>query len=209
MLSLTEISCTLDSMSNKRYYIFNKPFNVLSQFTKEVPEHVTLQDYLQLPKDVYPVGRLDKDSEGLLLLTNDNNFKNRLLNPELKNDKTYWVQVDGDISSAAISKLRKGVSIKIKRGQYQTLPSKVNKIPPPAVADRIPPVRYRAEIPTSWIEITIHEGKNRQIRKMCARVGFPCLRLIRCKIKGIDFTSLAIGEHRTLTIEEIKHLSKE
>ena len=190
-------------MSKKLYYIFNKPYNVLSQFSKEVEEHITLKDFLEVPKDVYPVGRLDKDSEGLLLLTNDNLFKTKLLNPSTKSKKTYWVQVDGDISETAIDNLRRGIKIKIKNSQYHTLPAKVVKIPKPKVEERNPPVRYRANIPTSWIEITIHEGKNRQVRKMCAKVGFPCLRLIRSKIKGESFLDVKIGEARPLTSKEL------
>ena len=175
----------------------------MSQFTKEAPNHITLQDFIDLPKDVYPVGRLDKDSEGLLLLTNDNSFKNKLLDPIFKNSKTYLVQVDGDINSEALQSLRSGVKIKLKKGWYTTLPSIVSKIAPPNVPDRNPPIRYRANIPTSWIEITIHEGKNRQIRKMCAQVGFPCLRLIRSAIKGQSFEDVQIGNGRLLEKSEV------
>ncbi|MDF1695997.1 MAG: pseudouridine synthase [Saprospiraceae bacterium] len=195
-------------MSKKLYYIFNKPFNVLSQFTKEVPEHITLQDFLTVPKDVYPVGRLDKDSEGLLILTNDNQFKTKLLDPKFRNQKTYWVQVEGLVSDEAIAQLSQGVSIKIKNGFYPTLPADVKKINAPNVENRNPPVRYRASIPTSWMEITIHEGKNRQIRKMCAKVGFPCLRLIRCQIKRLSFADVPIGTFRPLTNTELNYLSK-
>ncbi len=193
-------------MSNFIYYIFNKPYNVLSQFTKEVPSHVTLQDYLDLPPDVYPVGRLDKDSEGLLLLTNDNTLKTKLLKPEFKSPKTYWVQVEGDITKVALDQMRSGVTIKLKKGPYDTQPCEVDKISSPDVEERDPPVRKRASIPTSWIEITIEEGKNRQIRKMCAKVGFPCLRLIRCKIKEERFNDVRSGEGRLLSTQEVKNL---
>ena len=193
-------------MSKHKYYIFNKPYNVLSQFTKEVPEHVTLQDFLTLPSDVYPVGRLDKDSEGLLLLTNDNTFKNRLLDPKNKNPKTYLVQVDGDINEVAIEALISGVNIKLKKGYYKTNPCKASKINDPNIPDREPPIRVRATILTSWIEITIEEGKNRQIRKMCAAVDFPCLRLIRTKIKGLEFKDLKSGGYRLLTNDEVNKL---
>lgn len=195
-------------MSKHVYYIFNKPYNVLSQFTKEVPEHITLQDYLNLPPDVYPVGRLDKDSEGLLLLTNDNNLKNKLLDPTNKSPKTYLVQVDGDISQESIKQLRRGVSIKLKKRHYQTKPCAARKMESPNIAERTPPIRVRASIPTSWIEITIEEGKNRQIRKMCASVGFPCLRLLRIKIKDLSFADISIGNGRHLTKEEIAVLKK-
>lgn len=193
-------------MSKHVYYIFNKPYNVLSQFTKEVPEHVTLQDYLSLPSDVYPVGRLDKDSEGLLLLTNDNQLKNRLLDPKNKSPKTYLVQVEGDISQDALESLRSGVSIKLKKGQYRTQPCSVSKVDPPQIEDRDPPIRVRVAIPTTWIEITIEEGKNRQIRKMCAAVEFPCLRLIRTQIKGLSFKDVKSSKFRLLANSEVKEL---
>ncbi|MEM9546049.1 MAG: pseudouridine synthase [Bacteroidota bacterium] len=193
-------------MSNYIYYIFNKPYNVLSQFTKEVPTHVTLKDYLDLPLDIYPIGRLDKDSEGLLLLTNDNELKTKLLKPEKKSPKTYWAQVDGDITPAALEQLRRGVIIKLKRGPYETQPCHVDKIIPHNIEERDPPVRKRASIPTSWIEITIEEGKNRQIRKMCAKVGFPCLRLIRTRIATLKFEDVRRGQHRALTPHEIEIL---
>jgi 23S rRNA pseudouridine2457 synthase len=190
-------------MSKLVYYIFNKPYNVLSQFTKEVPEHITLKDFLTLPSDVYPVGRLDKDSEGLLLLTNDNSLKNKLLDPKNNSSKTYLVQVEGDITASAIQALKNGVSIKLKNGSYKTQPCKVKKVKEPQIEERNPPVRFRAAIPTSWIEITIGEGKNRQIRKMCAQVGFPCLRLLRIKIKGLKFKNLSSGKFRQITKEEV------
>ena len=195
-------------MSRLKYYIFNKPYNVLSQFTKEVPEHITLQDFLTLKSDIYPVGRLDKDSEGLLLLTNDNILKNRLLDPNKKSPKTYIAQVEGNVTLAAIEALKNGVKIKLKKGDYKTNPCKAFKITTPNIPDRDPPIRVRISIPTSWIEITIEEGKNRQIRKMCAAVGFPCLRLIRTKIKNIEFKDLPSGSFRVLTNQEISQLKK-
>jgi 23S rRNA pseudouridine2457 synthase len=195
-------------MSKFQYFIFNKPYNVLSQFTKEVPEHITLQDFLTLPSDIYPIGRLDKDSEGLLLLTNDNRFKNRLLDPKYKNPKTYIVQVEGDITDEAIQALKSGVKIKLKKGNYLTQPCNTLKIATPNVGERNPPIRARASIPTSWIEITIEEGKNRQVRKMCAQVGFPCLRLIRTKIKGFEFKDVKQGLYRLLKNDEVNGLKK-
>lgn len=176
---------------------------MLCQFTKEVESHVTLADYLDLPNDVYPVGRLDKDSEGLLLLTNDNQLKTRLLNPKSKSEKTYWAQVDGDITPQAINKLRKGVDIKHNKKVHHTLPAKVNKINNPKVEERTPPVRFRANIPTSWVELTIVEGKNRQVRKMCAAVGFPVLRLIRVGINTFKINKLAQGEVKEIKKSEL------
>ncbi|MFT6780390.1 MAG: 23S rRNA pseudouridine2457 synthase [Saprospiraceae bacterium] len=189
-----------------KYYIFNKPYNVLSQFTKESPHHITLQDFLEIEKDVYPVGRLDKDSEGLLLLTNDNEFKTKLLDPTSNSSKSYWVQVEGFFDEKARFQLEKGVDIKLKSGIYRTKSSKVSIIDSPRVEERNPPIRERKNIPTSWIEITITEGKNRQIRKMCASVGFPCLRLIRCKIKSNNFINIGIGKYRALTKIELRQL---
>lgn len=166
---------------------------MLCQFTKEVESHVTLADFIDLPKNVYPIGRLDKDSEGLLLLTNDNQLKTRLLDPKSKSAKTYWAQVDGEITPQAINKLRKGVDIKHNKKVHHTLPAKVNKINNPKVEERTPPVRFRANIPTSWVELTIVEGKNRQVRKMCAAVGFPVLRLIRVGIKNLRINGIQQG----------------
>lgn len=191
-----------------KYYIFNKPYNVLSQFTKELPQHITLKDFVSVEKDVYPIGRLDKDSEGLLILTNDNKLKTNLLDPSAENEKSYWVQLEGSVDSEAIHKLEKGVEIKLKSGYYRTKPCKVSILDKPDVGVRNPPIRERKNIPTSWLEITIIEGKNRQIRKMCASVGFPCLRLIRSKIKSISFIDVLPGEIRQLTKIELKTLLK-
>lgn len=171
-----------------KYYLFHKPYGVLSQFTKEVASHITLADFVKVESDVYPVGRLDKDSEGLLLLTNDNKLKTTLLSPKSKKIKTYMAQLDGDITKEAIAQLAKGVKIKVNGKKYQTLPAEARKVKKFKIPARVPPVRYRAEIPTSWVEIKIHEGKNRQIRKMCAQVGFPVLRLIRTAIGPISHT---------------------
>ncbi len=193
-------------MPKYKYYIFNKPYNVLSQFSKELPQHITLQDFVNVEKDVYPVGRLDKDSEGLLLLTNDNKLKTRLLDPKSKSPKSYWVQVEGEITADAKRKLELGVDIKLKSGIYRTKPSKVSIIEELDVEERNPPIRKRKNIPTQWIEITITEGKNRQVRKMCAAVGFPCLRLIRNKIKSLTFADVRSGQFREINKSEISKL---
>lgn len=189
-----------------KYYVFKKPYGVLSQFTKEIPTHVTLADFMDIPSHIYPVGRLDKDSEGLLLLTDDNQLKHKLLEPDNRNYKSYLVQVDNEITPEAIEQLETGVTIKHKGKMYKTLPSIVKTIDAPDISPRVPPIRYRKDIPTSWVEMTIYEGKNRQIRKMCAAVGFPVLRLIRHKIKGLTFSDVATGTYRALTSEEIKQL---
>ncbi len=155
---------------------------MLSQFSRE-GEHATLADLaFDFPKDVYPVGRLDADSEGLLLLTNDNLFKTRLLDPKKKHTRTYYVQVDGEITKEACAELESGVSISINKKKHLTLPARAEIIPEPSLPERNPPVRFRMNIPTSWLALSIHEGKNRQVRRMTAAVGFPTLRLVRWKI---------------------------
>lgn len=183
-----------------KYYLLYKPFQVLCQFSPE-PGKVTLADILSIEKDVYPVGRLDYDSEGLLLLTNDNELKTILLSPEYKHTKSYLVQVEGEISDEAMAKLMNGVDINIKGKIYRTLKCTVAK--PVTLTDlpeRIPPIRYRKNIPVSWIEITIHEGKNRQIRKMTAAVGHPTLRLIRMKFDKFCLGGLIPGELKEISI---------
>lgn len=178
-----------------RYFIFHKPFGVLSQFTREVPDHKVIGDYYNFPKDVYPVGRLDKDSEGLLLLTNDKSFVNDYLNPLNKKPKTYIAQLDGHITEDAIDQLSKGVFIKLPNKKiYRTLPAKVMRFAGNKIEERDPPIRFRKNIPTSWITIVIQEGKNRQIRKMCSKVGFPALRLIRLSIGEYQLNDLPTGE---------------
>ncbi len=168
-------------MVNLKYYAFYKPFGYLSQFS-DADNNPGLGQLLDLPKDIYPIGRLDKDSEGLLLLSNDKSFNFKLLNPENNHKRTYWVQVDRVITSAAVEQLEQGVFIKVGKGKYRTKPCSVKTINVSEIPERQPPVRFRKNVPTSWIEIELTEGKNRQVRKMCASVGFPCLRLIRISI---------------------------
>jgi 23S rRNA pseudouridine2457 synthase len=192
-------------MSDKKTYIaFHKPFGVLSQFSKEKPDHITLVDFFNdIKKDIYPVGRLDKDSEGLLLLTNDKKLTDDLLNPKNRHSRSYWVQVDGQISEEALSKLSSGTTIKVKGIPYHTIACKAKLIPTPPIKDRIPPIRYRKNIPTSWISITLHEGKNRQIRKMCASVGFPVLRLVRYRIGRLSLNGLESGEKKRIAKHQL------
>jgi len=180
--------------SQHHYIAFYKPYGVLSQFTAECPSQHTLADYLDLPKDVYPIGRLDKDSEGLLLLTNDNRFKHALLDPRHKVPKRYYCQLEGIITNEAIHALQRGVDIVVRKKTYHTLPADVRRIEPPDLPERQPPIRYRKTVPTSWIAITLREGKNRQIRKMCARVGFPVLRLIRTGVGHYTMQNLQPGQ---------------
>jgi 23S rRNA pseudouridine2457 synthase len=183
-----------------RYFVVHKPYGYLSQFSGENGD-LTLQDLVirnhlnHFPKDVYPVGRLDKDSEGLLLLTNDNQLKNKLLEPKNEHYKTYWAQVEGSITSDAIWKLTQGgIQIKHNGKTHSCLPAKVQIVYPTQLEERNPPIRFRASIPTTWIEIQLREGKNRQIRKMTAAVGFPTLRLIRVGILKLRIESFPIGK---------------
>lgn len=178
----------------KQYFTLHKPFNYLSQFTREVPEHLTLKDLYDFPKDVYSVGRLDRDSEGLLILTNDNFLKTRLLEPKFGHKRTYHVQVERIPTNEAIEELNKGVTIRINKKDYQTKPALAQLIEEPMdLEERDPPVRFRKSIPTAWIKLTLTEGKNRQVRRMCAAVGFPVLRLIRVGIEDLTLGDLKLG----------------
>ena len=185
------------------YYIIHKPFQVLSQFTSSGGKR-TLKDFFRVPHDLYPVGRLDFDSEGLLILTNDKQLNHRLLDPKFAHDREYWVQVEGRISSDAIAQLQTGVSINIGGNHYRTKPCQVSVMAPASpVPERDPPIRFRANIPTSWIKMVLREGKNRQVRKMTAATGFPTLRLIRHRIEKITLEGLQPGEMRPMTQQEI------
>lgn len=179
----------------------------MSQFSPEGDKE-TLADYLKgIAKDIYPVGRLDYESEGILLLTNDNELKHQLTEPKFEHKKTYWVQVEGDVTKEAIEELSNGVNIKHNGKVYKTKPAIVEKIKgEPNVPERNPPIRYRANIPTSWLSITIAEGKNRQVRKMTAAVGFPTLRLIRYSIEKITLEGLKPGEFLEYNSSIKKHL---
>lgn len=165
--------------------LFNKPYNVLCQFTGETPN---LADFIDL-KGVYAAGRLDKDSEGLLVLTDDGALQHQISHPKHKQPKTYWVQVEGVPDEKAISTLQTGVQLK----DGLTRPAEVKIIDEPAVWPRTPPVRYRAAIPTTWLELTISEGRNRQVRRMTAAVGYPTLRLIRYAIGEWNLDSIENG----------------
>jgi 23S rRNA pseudouridine2457 synthase len=182
----------------KRTYLFYKPFNVISQFTREVAGQQCLADFIKnVPKDVYPVGRLDYDSEGLLLLTNDKSLNKKLLSSMF--DKKYYVQVEGEINQEAIYQLTCGVEIKLpNKSIYKTKPCEVSIIDEPILPDRIPPIRYRLNQPTSWLKINLHEGKNRQIRKMCAKVGYPVLRLVRYSFSNYRLDNMQVGDLREI-----------
>jgi len=177
--------------------IFNKPFQVLSQFTDERDDQPrrTLADWIKKP-DFYPAGRLDYDSEGLLLLTSEGALQHRIASPGNKMPKTYWVQVEGDIPPSAIDRLNSGVDLK----DGPTRPAKACRIQPPKIWARTPPVRHRESVPTSWLELTITEGRNRQVRRMTAAVGYPTLRLIRYRIGDWTLGDLQPGDYRQETV---------
>jgi 23S rRNA pseudouridine2457 synthase len=185
-----------------RYFLIYKPYGVLNQFRDELnrPTLASLHDF---PKDVYPVGRLDLDSEGLLLLTNDKKINHLLLNPQFKHEKEYWVQVEGILDENALQKLRNGVTIRVDKKDYFTLPAKAEVLVNPDVPEREPPIRYRENIPTSWLSLAITEGKKHQVRKMTAQVGFPTLRLIRVRIEGLLRHTMQIGEVKELSQTEV------
>ena len=185
-----------------RYIILHKPYGVLSQFTPELPGQRTLAEF-NLPKDLYAAGRLDTDSEGLLLLTNDGIFIKKLLEPGRGHERTYLIQVEGIPTPEAIAKLAKGIDIQ----GYRTLPASARLLEQePMLPPRDPPIRVRLSIPTSWIELKLTEGKNRQVRRMTAAVGFPTLRLVRSAIGAVLLGNLAAGEWRPLTATEIASL---
>ncbi len=182
--------------------LFNKPFRVLSQFTG-TSDKTTLSSFIDIPR-VYPAGRLDYDSEGLMILTDDGAWQHRISHPRHKLEKTYWVQVEGVINDSAIAQLRQGVELK----DGMTKPAIANRIPEPELWQRDPPVRYRANIPTSWLELTISEGRNRQVRRMTAAVEFPTLRLVRQAIGDWQLNELQPGEYRQLQVDPIAAAAK-
>lgn len=178
-----------------RYFLIYKPFGMMSQFSRE-GDKPTLADLpFSFPKDIYPVGRLDADSEGLLLLTNDSFLNNRLLNPKFRHQRTYFVQVEGQISAEAVQILQTGVTISIEGKSHKTLPAKAQVlVNEPQLPERNPPIRFRQNIPTSWISLILHEGKNRQVRRMTAAVGFPTLRLVRWSIENVKLGTMQPAE---------------
>jgi 23S rRNA pseudouridine2457 synthase len=188
-----------------RYLAFYKPFGVLTQFTDSSGENrETLKRYIQVPK-VYPVGRLDRDSEGLLLLTDDADVQHRLTDPKFEHPRTYWVQVEGIASSDALARLEHGIVIQGKR----TRPARARLLEAePELPPRVPPIRFRKTVPACWIELTLTEGRNRQVRRMTAAVGLPTLRLVRMAIGKVRLEGLSPGEWRDLTADELRVLKR-
>ncbi len=193
----------------QRYLLFYKPYNVLCQFTDNNPHtqgksaRKTLKDYIPVP-GVYPVGRLDRDSEGLLLLTNDGILQHRLSDPRYGHPRTYWVQVERIPDDQDLNPLRQGITLK----DGKTRPAQVQIIPEPNLPERNPPIRHRKTVPTSWLEITLTEGRNRQVRRMTAPVGYPTLRLVRVSLAGLGVGALNPGQWRDLTPEEVGNIAR-
>jgi 23S rRNA pseudouridine2457 synthase len=180
-----------------RLILFNKPHGVLSQFTDRGTEttRATLSDFIDIP-DVYPAGRLDRDSEGLLLLTDDGQLQARIADPKFKMPKTYLVQVEGDAGEDALTQLRSGVRLK----DGLTLPADVERIDTPDLWPRVPPVRFRKSVPDCWLKLTIREGRNRQVRRMTAAVGHPTLRLVRWQVGEWSLDDVPQGEWREVSV---------
>jgi 23S rRNA pseudouridine2457 synthase len=190
-------------ITHYKYFLLNKPYGVLSQFTDK-DNRLTLNSIYKFPKDVYPLGRLDLDSEGILLLTNDKSLTDYLLNPKNRHEREYYVQVEGIPTKEALLRLRQGIELK----DGKTLPARIKIIDDPQFPERIPPIRERKNIPVSWISMTLTEGRNRQVRRMTAAAGYPTLRLIRVRIKNLMLGDLQPGELRELSEEEVKRLVK-
>lgn len=193
---------------NFSYYLYHKPFGVVCQFSRELSSHTYLSDVLQLPSDVYPVGRLDSDSEGLLILTNDPAINGLLLNPLSHVEKTYRCLVEGSPSADELGKLLTGISIRVNKKEFSVAAIRVELLnmsfnPPP----RTPDIRKRKNIPVRWVEIVLTEGKNRQVRRMFAAIGFPVLRLIRWSLGNLDISQLRTGQLKAVSKPELLNLA--
>ncbi|MFD2201651.1 pseudouridine synthase [Shivajiella indica] len=187
-----------------RYFVIYKPFGILSQFSGEKD---TLKELGDFPKEVYPVGRLDKDSEGLLLITDDKALNNYLLHPTFGHQRTYLVQVEGQPTLEAIKKLERGVEINVEGSTYRTKKALAHLLEEePILPERNPPIRFRKSVPDSWIRLSLIEGKNRQVRKMTAAVGFPTLRLVRWSMENLSIEGFEVGEIREFEQEKIYRL---
>ncbi|MCH6199754.1 pseudouridine synthase [Aquiflexum sp. LQ15W] len=193
-------------MPNNRYFVLYKPFGILSQFSGEED---TLKKVANFPSEVYPVGRLDKDSEGLLLITDDKSLNHYLLDPKFGHLRSYLAQVEGIPTEEAIRHLQSGTEINVDGKMYKTKKAFAKILTElPLLPDRNPPIRYRKSVPDSWIQLTLTEGKNRQVRKMTAAVGFPTLRLVRWSMENLTIEGFASGEVREFEKEEIYRMLK-
>lgn len=194
-----------------RYFAVYKPYRVLSQFSVPASEAATLKqtlkDFFRVPQDVYPVGRLDYDSEGLLLLTNDKDLNYRLLHPRFAHKREYWVQVEGAIGNAAVEQLGREMTIQVHGKPHQTKGAVAEKLSAePPVPPRFPPIRFRRNLPVSWIKIILTEGKHHQVRKMTAKAGFPTLRLLRYRIEGVALDEMMPGDMKEYNRDEMYRL---
>ena len=193
---------------NFQYFVIYKPFGVLSQFTSPDGKK-SLKDFFDVSVDVYPVGRLDADSEGLLILTNDKALNHLLLDPSKNHEREYFAQVEGEVTQEALDRLQKGVTIRIENKNWNTKECRATLFKKePKLPERNPPIRVRKTIPDSWISLVLKEGKNRQVRKMTAAVGFPTLRLVRYRIEKITIEDLRPGEMRMYSGKELYNLLK-
>lgn len=193
------------SVAEHKYFVFYKPYQVLSQFTSS--DGRASLSLFNFPKDCYPVGRLDYDSEGLLIITNDKSLNQKLLSPKYRHRRTYFVQVEGVPMSEDLEKLSKGVEINIQGKTYRTLPAVAEVlVDEPNLPERVPPIRFRKNIPTTWLSITLMEGKNRQVRKMTAKIGYPTLRLVRYSIEKLNIEGFNSGEICQFSKEKITKL---
>lgn len=184
-------------------YAIYKPYGMLSRFSRE-GDRPTLAELGRFEKSVYPVGRLDADSEGLLILTDDKRLNAALLHPIRAHRRIYYAQVEGKPDEGAVDRLRHGVDIRIKGKTHRTAPAEAHLMNPPALPDRHPPIRYRKNVPTTWIQLALTEGKNRQVRRMTAAVGFPTLRLVRYAIEDLTIEGMAAGAVRKLSDEDLR-----
>lgn len=190
-----------------RTILFFKPYEVMSQFSAAGEKKTLAHFFPSLPKNIYPAGRLDFDSEGLIVLTSDKALAHRLTEPKHGHPRTYFVQVEGAVTTEAIQKLQSGVDIRIDGTTYRTRPATAAILDPePTLPERNPPIRFRASIPTSWIALTLTEGKNRQVRRMTAAVGCPTLRLVRAAIGNVEIAAMQPGDWIELNTRQVRDL---